>query len=209
MLCRMRLRRGCAVPPLPFLARLGSPVAQPRWHSRRVRVRGHTPGVDSRAQVPPPAVCRRRVGRAHGASAAVRRHRSRHLGAHQRPPGSSTRLRPGRGDRPRRCSPARCSVPSSAVPRPWHAPDRQDPVPASRRSCISGPAASQRSGGPGGRRCRHHGCDAADRCRRPAFRRGGSCRVGGRRQHPAPICAAQNVTSCQGLGCQGRRRTRR
>ena len=205
----MRLRRGCAVPRLPLLARLGSPVAQPRWHSCRLRVRGHTAGVDRRAQVPPSAICCGRFGRTHGAPAAVRRHRSRHLGAHQRQPGSSTRLRPGRGDRPRRRSPARRSLPPAAVPRPWHAPDRQDPFPASRRSRISGPAASARSYGAGGRRRRHHGCDTANRCRRPAFRWCGSCRVGGCRQHPASIGAAHTVTCRQGLGCQGRRRTRR
>ncbi len=180
----LRVPRPCAVPSLPILTGVGWPAAQSRRHQCVVPVRRGATRTDRGPEVPSPSRCGHRAGGADGASTAVRAGRCGHLGADQRPQGSPTRVRPGRGHRSGSGPPTRRSMCASAVPHAWRAADGQVTRRQARRPGVSRPSPAARSVGACRRRRGHHRCDPANRGPGIAV---GWCRPGRTRrcsQHP-------------------------
>ncbi len=202
----MWLRGRSTVPSLSVLVGIGRLTAQSRRHPRRFLVRRSGPRVDRRAQVPPPALGRRRARRADGSPAAVGRCRCRHLGADQCPSCAPTWLRPGGGDRPGRRAAAGRAVPPDVVPNPWRTTDRQVTRRPARRPGVSRPTPAPRPRRTCRRRRGHHGCNASHGGRCAAVGWGGAGRARRRGQHPAGPCSPSSKVGVGELNhrrCQG------
>src|SRR3954449_12638664 len=197
----MRLARPRLVSSVPVLVGVERSPAHAAGDRRRISVRRCRSPADRGSEVPPSPCSGRGAGHPDGSQASSPARRCRHLGADQQPAGAYTRLRPGRGHRPRSGQATRGPLRASAVPSARHAADRKVPIAAIGWPGVSCAAASEGARGAGCRRRRHHRGHAvhrrqcAARCRRGA----GGTRRG--RQHPAqhPARTAGRLSTRMGI----------